>query len=467
MQDCKHQWTLRFPEMVGTDGPPEFIPLTMDFINNRGKLDYCKLKFSNRVADNIKENTQKGAMRMRRLAELLVDGVTVDYFMFDPNKVDFGEQYAHITLKDTQESLDEGNVDMQKSMAVLKDVYTEIFEIGDSDFLEDIKFTDGPKLTRETFTEGSALPEDMRDGHRWNAEDKGRESRGQEPINIVESKYVVDLENISPIEAIWNLNKKYGLSAWTDEDRNLWIGTPESSNVRHVCAPDDDRVWRWTNANIRSPRRPIKRVIVEGAWLGNPSWTRTTPNTPVLGFFDKEGEEGDERAIGIAERHDIEQGTEIVIADKSAKMDGIADLAHQHLLEETADAYQGQVRINPSLGGEFTPYTSVYPGDFLHIIPEDDNFDGPIQADTGKIGDEPDHAHEVCGRIVDNEIYTVTSVQHNVDDSGHWSISLDIQLYPEEMSHVDNGGQVHTKMMKKVPNEYTFDELDSDFGAHL
>lgn len=426
------EWSIQFPEIEGTNGPVEYLPHTFTFKEERGKLDYFRGKFSAEVGEQLKPYTQdpEHELGSRTSVNLNLDDKTVKTLMFNPNSVEYGDRYTHVTLYDLQRLLNNGTVDKKWRKATLREAYQFAFDRREDDgVFNELRFADLNGLEDVTFFVSDFAPDVKRV-----ADDTER---------IVDGEYVIDFDSITPLAAIWQLNNKYRLQSWVDTDRNLWVGLPESSSNRHIVAPDDERVWRYSRVNIRHPDEPIKRIFVRGAWADQPGYNAENELREWFNPFG--GNEssnlfgsGDVRPTGIASRTDIETGISLEV-EVNAKKNTVEDIAKQVFMEKVYEHNSGTVVIDPVKSGDFTPIGELSLGDFLHVVPNDDAFSHrpAITAETGQIGDDPeDRPTEWCGQNVQNEVYTVKSIQHQLSGSGNWTMTVGVGLYPYDLNDV-------------------------------
>jgi len=467
-----HEWTIAFPDVSGEDGPLELRPYEMTFKQERRAFDYCRAKFPATVGEMLKPHTRQddGLLRDRRAANVKLDGDPVQTLMFSPDGIRYGDRYTHLRLFDLQRLLESGTVDKKWDKVTLVDAYEYVFnQREDRGILQDIEFTmpdrlktpDGNPLTLVSEMEAGA------EKGLISGLISGAQVAGDDTKRMVEGQYVIEFDSISPLKALWKLNEDYQLQTWVDRDSVLWVGIPEATANRHIAAPDDERVWRYTNVNVAHPREPVKRVIVRGAWQDQPGFN--IENELSEWFNPLGGGEdgnvfgsGDVNATGIAERTDIDYG--LTYEKKvDAKKDAVEDVAHQAFLEEVRQQNSGQIHIDPTKSGDFTPIKELGLGDFLQIVPDDEAFDhrDNITASTGQITDEPeDRPTEWCGQSIQNEAYTVTGIQHKVDGSGRWTVIADVALWPHDIAD-----RVGTKFMYYDPegDEYLTEDEASSF----
>jgi hypothetical protein len=438
----KHDWTVRFPEIPGTGGPAEFRPQTMTFTQNRSELDFARFQFDAVVGEQLKTHTGDDKPE-RQPVEILLDGTLMATMMVVPNTVQYGDRATYMTLKDLQKSLDSGIIDQNYRSDSIQGAYEFVFEAREVEIINEIKFT---------------FP-DTDDGTPQ-ATDNPNMIVSEEQAKVVQdyanSTIEADFKNVSPLRALYQLNGDLGFHSWIDKEGVLWVGVPEVDPTTHVAAPNDDRVWRYTEASVRHPREQIRGVALRGKWVDQPGWNIETDITQISDWFIPGGQgTGDYRVIGVAERTDIDDGLLFEFKNADLKRDGVVDGAKLALIEEMKNQNTGHIQINPDKSGTYTTFTGLAPGDFIHVVPHDKYFNGPYSKTTGQIGDEPDnHNSDWCGSVTKNESYTISGVQHTVHMSGRWEVTVDVILWPAEKI-VDN---IEVRTVYFDPNADSADE---------
>lgn len=421
-------WTLRFSEIPGSSGPFEIRPLRLDYKQKRRNLNYAKATCDPAVGEMMKPETGRlgGRLRVPTRVETIYDGEQVGSLYFRPDFAEYGSDYTHIELHDLQKLLKSGVVDNEWSSVKPKDAYKYAFgKSKDFGIIRGLKFRTPDNFPDRLVVDPLApnpLSEAVRD-------------LTGETERVINSWNSINFDQITPLDAIWQLNKILGLASWVGPDQYLWVGIPEASRVKHVAAPDDSRVWRYNakEVNIRHPREPIKKLTVHGAWNDSPGEPVTTDviDDAIDFFTTDQSVKGDIRVSGIAERTDVPDGKSVLVESPNAKKDAVENIAKSVLLEKYRNSHAGSVEIDPGTSGAYTPLHGVQPGDKLHLVPDDSHFENPSE-EAGQIGDGPS-ADELdsCSSFVNNEVYTIREVQHYVDDNGYWSVTLDVAIEPD------------------------------------
>jgi hypothetical protein len=337
--------------------------------------------------------------------------------MFRSDWVDYGSEFTHLQLHDLHKALADGVIDEQRHTVTLEDIYQTVVESASNRLVDEVHFTVPDQQVRTLY--GNQSSSGRGGAYRQQQAESGETKR------VVESNYAVDFDQISPEKAIRRLNKKFNLKSWVNREGVLVVGLPEANTVRHVAAPNDERVWRYKDPNISHGREPIKKAVVEGAWVDEPGF-----DLDVTKWFN-EGGTTDVKAVGVAERQDIDYGTRVVVKSTKAKRDALPHVARLALKERMKQQNAGTVEIDPELSGmKVSNVVDLSPGDLLHLVPYDDYFDNPT-ATSGVIGDSPENHDAVCGGFVNNEVYLVTEVEHTVTEAGEWQVFADLGMYPD------------------------------------
>lgn len=411
--DCTHNWTVKFLG-VDQETPFEVRPVQMSMKTSRTEYDFCRAKFPTEVGNLMEYETRfaTGDLHDRSIVKICHEGTPVKTLMFQPDWVNYGDQFTHIQFKDLQKSFSKGTVDIHRGSIKLKDIYSEVIEKSDS-LVNGYEFVIPENNVRRVFGAAGYFEHPFTD------------PALHDTVNGVNAFNAIDFDGISPEKALQRLNEDFMLRTWVNSEGVLLIGIPEGRGMQHIAAPDDSRVWRYHDPNVTHPKHPIKSVVVEGGWEDAPG-----PDINPANWFDKGGT-GDYLPTGVAVRTDIDYGQHIKIKNTKAKRDALSDLATRHLKDRMKRANSGTVKIIPGESGHnISKVTDALPGDIINLVPDDDFYTGPITAETGQIGDLPD-IENPCGGVTSNEKYLITEVEHNVTMAGEWRVYLDVVLYTD------------------------------------
>lgn len=411
---CENEWSVRFPDVSGTGGPVEVVPLSFTFDSNWEEYDLCKLKFSQDVREMFDGNVAlpEHEFGKRHIAELRYDGIPRHRLMYDPAEVTFGNNYLHIELLDLHRAMDTGVIDDNFYSLTVQDIYEKVFAVYE-------EATTTQLIKKLSFTDDLSGP------HSTTLPDEEIRARSNYILN---TSTWFDFDQVSPATAIEELNENFSFQSWVTPDGVLHIGNREATDRVHVAAPDDERVWRWTDPTIRFAKDRTKAVLVEGSWFDDPRIGKQEDN--VRAIFSNLEPAGQVRVQGMAWRPNVEEGETVVITQDGVNSDNAAEIAENHLKHEDA-RLTGSIGINPQASGRFTHPSSVYVGDFLHVIPDDDHFMSPRKT-TGSVlrNDTLTHnADSDCKPGVNNVVLRISGVRHRVDQSGRWNIELNVDYY--------------------------------------
>jgi len=421
---CDHNWTVQFHDV--NDGPPfEVRPIEMSLKMSRQKYDFCRAKLPWEVGEEMKPHTryEDGALYGLKPVDVCYNGEPIQRLMFRPDWVDYGSEFTHLQLHDLQKALGDGIVDMQRDSVALRDIYDEVVFSADNKLIDEIGYTVPGSENRAIYGRSSQqrTARQQRTGQREQTKD------------VVNSDYAINFDQISPEKALQRLNEKFRLKSWVNRNGALVVGLPEANAVRHIAAPDDERVWRYKDPNISHGREPIKKAVVKGAWMDEPGIGSISDGVDeVASWFNGDDQGGaDVKAVGVAERQNIDYGSRFVVKNTKAKRNALSHVARLALKERMKQQNAGTVEIDPELSGtEVSNVVNLSSGDLLHLVPNDDYFDNPT-ATSGVIGDSPDNPEAVCGGFVNNEVYLVTGVEHTVTEVGEWQVYADLGMYPD------------------------------------
>lgn len=424
---CENDWTIRF---LGTNeeqdaGPFEVRPISMNLSLPESRYDFCRATLPWEVGEEMKSHTRypEGELYGWTVTEVCYNGEPIRQLLFQPDFVDYGDQ-THIQLHDLQKSFSDGSIDEQRDIIGLSEAYELVLDSVENDIVDTVKFSNLPTdQIRQVFGEPNGLAYQIGTATGVIRPERVGMYEG-EVSRMVDSNNGIDFENITPEEAFQRLNSKFRLRSWVNKDRELIVGIPEDNWIRHIAAPRDPRVWSYKDPQISHETEPVKMAIVQGQWIDGPG----IDHNPV-DWFTTGG--GDVRQMGVAVRSDVNDGRNVFVKANNAGKEALPEIAMLVLKQEIQSSNAGTITINPENSGtDFSHPVDLMPGDLLHIVPDDSAFFNP-DATSGTIGNGPDKPGEVCGNIVNNEIYRVSEVEHNITKQGHWEVHVDIGMVPD------------------------------------
>jgi hypothetical protein len=418
---CDSDWTIRF---LIDDGNFEVRPISMSMKTSRHEYDFCRAKLPSEVGEMMKPHTRFSSGKLYGLTKALVlhNDRPIHYFVFRPDWVDYGSEFTHLKLKDLHKALNNTVIDEKRGSVNLVDIYTQIKNKASDRFVTEIDFSVPDESIRTVYGNVgvSNLSDDSLQYNPTQLIERDDTKRA------IESKYAIDFDEISPEMALRRLNSKFQVKSWFNSEGTLVVGLPSAKGIRHLAAPNDDRVWRYKDPSISHGREPVKKVIVEGSWVDEPG----VDFSDALNWFD-DGGMADVKAMGIAERTDIEYGSRFTVKATKAKRDALPIIAKLALKERMKQQNMGTIEIDPALSGEeVSSVIDVEPGDLIQLVPNDEFFEDPT-AESGVVGDSPDYPDKVCGDFINNEVYLISEVEHSVTEAGDWQVHLDMGMYPD------------------------------------
>lgn len=429
---CDSSTNISFKLVLDSETLIEALPRSMQFDRTRGKFDYCTTEFSDNVAKHLKPHMGEDGSKLKQplSAHILFDGDPVYRLLWVPDGVTFTEDNVHVEFHDPQKYLTQGNVDWRRKSVTLKEAYEHVFDQrhkkGPTIF-NDIKFT----VPDETYDELVALKSDKFKSVR---EESGvyqfgtatsiqKDIEAKNVYNIVEGWYALDFDKMTPWECITEMNKKFGIRTWAEADGNLWVGERSVTGYTHIAAQDDSRVWKLTDYNVTETRNPVVKSVIRGGWADDPSdsWAE---NAKELVNLNRGTEDFRVEAVATTETSSY-LGQEIFEERIEGKRDSLEDIAKRKLVNKQRDQQSGYLEINPELSGNVhTDPKHVAVGDAIITIPPD-----------GGDGD-----NSVCEGKIEQEIFRIVGVQHEISNSGNWNLRVDVvkklddELDPENIN---------------------------------
>ncbi|AAL55003.1 hypothetical protein HrrHF2_530 [Halorubrum phage HF2] len=434
----------------------EIRPLTMDFQRNVNKFDFVRSKFSQGVAQHIESAVldEDGLLHRPRPVVIKLGGEAIHRMIYLPDAVHFGANNVHIELHDCQKYLDRGVVDYQRQNVRLEEAYRYVFNQRDTSngvMFSGIEFNapgDAYEQLDSRMKPGGWFL-DLKNRKTWrmieqarrdqtgsfepkHEEDVIRDLEAENVHNIIDGHYALDFKQVSPWEAILEMNEKFGVTTWVAPDGKLWVGSRQATGIDHLAAPDDPRVWKLIDYNINPPRDPIMKVVVRGKQVHDPNDSLADN----IGEFVNQGRNIlDFRMEGVAERPDLDFGRIIEPEDLDASADALKEVAKQKMMNEQRKQWSGNLEVLPSHSGDmWTDVRDVQIGDNIVTVPAENNGDS-------------------CKSNVQLEKFSVTGVQHNLTEDGEWSLRLDVVPVMDGHLHPDR---------VKVYNRY-FDPTSGDY----
>lgn len=175
----------------------------------------------------------------------------------------------------------------------------------------------------------------------------------------------LDLDDVSPNQALQTLEQTFGFTSWVDRDGTLWIGHPAVENATYHAVsghPRDNR-YALSQYNIVRTDNPITMVRVNG----KTKWFRgDLENDP--------GNPGDElfpvaEAWIVGADGDVAEGHILVMEDHFDVWDleTLEAIARRHLAEKNADYRSGSMVLNASASTEQAALVGMNPGDVVVV----------------------------------------------------------------------------------------------------
>lgn len=488
--------TIAFIGPAGDYGNPilEITPQTMTYERNIGEFDFARCKFSNDVAQYIEGavNENNGILNQPLPVVVKLDGKPVQRLLYLPDGVTFGVNNVHIEFHDCRKYLQRGVLDWQEESVTLKDAFKHVFDKREKDgppVFSGITFTIPDEAYEELHAfyeetwgfqldaKNPTVSEMMQEEQQSDDYDPDVSVRGfgagynqavgnieEENVeNIIDGYYAVDYEQVSPWEAIRDLNEKFKVRTWVEPDGRLHVGSRTATGVIHYAAPDEPQVWRLLpdGYNIPQNRDPVIKSVVRGKFIDDPGDSAVDNALQWANFTRKV--DGDRfstdnyRAEGVAVRQDSNYGQEIVDTVPASR-DVLEYLAEKQLVNAQRDQWSGELEILPSQSGNaWTDIRSVRIGDFIQTFPADEQFNSSDAS---------------CESNIDIMAFEVTGIQHRIDRSGAWSVRLDVTPLPAE---VQSRATIKTHMRYWDPfdeeflneDEYRPDTQDDSFWPDL
>ena len=450
---CKGSSNITF-EFVNDSGDTvlEILPRSMQFDRSRGEFDFCKAEFSAEVADHLSSflDREDSVFRQPLPVNVLIEGDKIHQLLYIPDAVWINEDNVHIEFHDQQKYLSRGKVNYRRKKVKLKDAYKDVFDKRNKKgaaVFEGIKFT----------TSDQSYDALAGDNRRYYDEKDYFYNRGanvelEEDLvyNIIDGKYAVDFDKISPWKCINELNEKFGVDTWVGSDGYLWVGSRKATAYKHIAAKDDKRVWKLSDYSLNQPRDPVVRSIVRGGWADDPSESSYgfSPELEALNIGTK-----DFRVEGVASvDSDSYLGQELYEERIEAKRDTLEAIATKKLQKKQREQASGYLDINPEFSGtEHTDVRFVKIGDNIVTIPSDNSQNGNCESSIG------------------HEIFDVVGVQHILEDGGNWNVrikvikeldgDLDISNIKTKLRYYDPSSDEYITEDEYSANE----ELEGDF----
>jgi hypothetical protein len=409
------QWSVR---IMGDDGVlMEAQPLSLNLSISRNEFDFCRSKFEWSVGEMMRPHTESSAGELFGLhrADVLLNGEVVQPMLFRPGWVNYTPEGTHVKLHDLHKALDVGEVDIREDKTEIRSIYSRVINSTPNRIIDSVRFATSVNIDRTIYTEASVKGNPTQAGLDANPNSINPDfipdflHPKPEPDKVFGVVGEIDFENITPLKAVLELNKEFGFSSWIDNEGTLVVGVPEMDGQKHLAAPDDKRVWRYKDPQISHSSTPVKNVVIKGDWA-DAAGVETDPR-------DWFGEQGDARPVGIATRTDVDTGRTIT-KETGAKKGSLKEIARLTLLEETKELHSGTIKLDPETSGtRVSRVEDVKPGDKIRVVPSEESVRS--------------YPNENCRNVVNNDIYDIYDVKHNISNGGSWLTNLDISIQPD------------------------------------
>ncbi|WP_143421023.1 hypothetical protein [Halorubrum halodurans] len=213
-----------------------------------------------------------------------------------------------------------------------------------------------------------------------------------------------DFEDISPNDALKQVEAEYGVEAWVNEEGVLYVGRPESSpNNRHVVPPNiRESPYVISDYNITKGVTPITNVHL----TGTQTWQKTGD-----GMFD-----GNKALypIGRATIEGQDGGT--YAPDEPLRLrspEALERAARNRLIDLAMSERNGNFVLNGFASTEPEKLVTMSVGDTLVVAPN--------------IG-------EYCTKDVDGGVFVVEEVQHRIDTRNGWKVTAEVGAVPDNIT---------------------------------
>lgn len=401
--------TIRFPE-IGF----ELQPYTVDFRKNRDQFDFLEAKFSKDVGEHLQQftDTEDGALRQPRKVEVVMDGKVSHVLYYRPQWVTYGQTNCWIEFHDALKHLEYTDFDFKMLDFTVEEAYKEVYDQANGDkIMNGIEFHI-PEAATTTVERDFGLGGTYIGDFEAKTVIKGMNLvlDYDEEIPLTKQKSIrtadikVDWQGKNCLEVLYTMNKELGLRSWVNNEGTLLVGLDFNESVKHVAAADDERVWKYNNAEVIPPGQPIEKAVVNGGSIDT-----TNYEGPVEKVSETLHTNWDEDLIpqGVATQPNVSNGKTVAVDAPNLARTHLEDRAKQVLLNEITNNNAGKIDINPNKSSiEVSDWRDVQVGDFIEVIPSDAE---DCITDHG----------------IERDVYLISGVKHEVD-AGSWDIRLDV-----------------------------------------
>lgn len=375
-----------------------------------GKYSHAKIRIRREDGEIIEDK-----VAVREPAVLQFGDHVQNRYVYQSDSLRLKNDKAWLTLYDARKILNYGVLSNKYDEVTLEDVVSEIASERDDPF---------NVITGVDFPDESAIAET----ESWKEQTveatagSGADSSGGGFLGIVESVYAFlldigtdalflrkdkggfDFDDISPNDALKQVEAEFSVEAWVNEEGILIVGRPQSKpNHRHVIPPNmEDSPYVISDYNITRGVTPVASVHL----TGTQTWKKTGS-----GVFDGN------KALYPIGRASIEGQPGGVYAPEEPvrlrSVEAIERAARNKLIELSTSERNGNIVFNGFASSRPERLVTMSVGDTLAVAPN--------------IG-------QYCSKDVDGGAFVIEEIQHRIDTRNGWKVTVEVGAVPNNIT---------------------------------
>jgi len=396
----------------------EIRPHDLNIRTQRVNYSHAKAKVSHKAALLIEDVAYDGEP-----VEVYLAGTFQNRYLYPAETLEINRQDGFLKLYDARKVLDSGVLTGYYDEVEVFEIMDEIFEHRKDPYgvLKGWSATDPSLIDAEKQDAGEDVYEAVR-GAGYSPPREWWSKPIVEAVGMLANKATwfspdmekntfagLDLEDVSPNQALRKLEQTFGFTSWVDRDGILWIGHPEVGTFDYhvVSGRPRDKAYSLSQYNIVRTDNPVTMVRLNGKTKWFKGDLENTPDKPGDELFPIAeawvvGDDGD-----VAEGRVLAPEDPIDVWD----LETLDAVARRYLAQANAEYRSGSIMFNSAASTEKAALVGMKPGDVVLVS----NF------------------IEECVDTMQGGAFTVEEVQHGLSTRRGWRTTVEVGVIPPEV----------------------------------